>query len=406
MKIKIAKTALISAASAILAAAAQAQTSPAPAAQPAAATPAPAAAPAAADTKKDRSYIADFADEQASVSLFDEKSKKETPVTVKSISDTEVVFTGGGGELSVSKKNPSSLKVNFKPDSGMWLSARKAYGKGNWEEAILYMRKMVYPLIPLMSLPDETFKGHSVLEMYLNALVNADRLVEAESIIAALPLGECARDLVSSALSVAEVLANKGMTKQALAAVERVPFTGDNAANIPDLMNALGALRKQGMIKECAVIYTKIANVESPQKNEATLWMVYCDLSLGKKMSAEIYLNQIKLDQNSPEFSLLQMDRGMLASKAEKPNLNEVLDLYAEGIVFGSLSSSWMPELLYNAGMMYKKLGRQYAANEIFAQMAAFYPDDTLTKKGQKEIVKVERKKVKAKTDDDDDDDE
>ena len=255
MKIKIAKTALISAASAILAVAAQAQTSPAPAAQPAAATPAPAAAPApAADTKKDRSYIADFENEQATVSLFDEKSKKETPVTVKSISDTEVVFTGGGGELSVSKKKPSSLKVNFKPDSGMWLSARRAYGKGNWEEAILYMRKMVYPLIPLMSLPDETFKGHSVLEMYLNALVNADRLVEAESIIAALPLGECARDLVSSALSVAEVLANKGMTKQALAAVERVPFTGENAENIPDLMNALGALRKQGMIKECAVI--------------------------------------------------------------------------------------------------------------------------------------------------------
>ena len=356
---------------------------------------------------EDRSYMADYADKVANVVLFDETSKKETPVTVKSVGDNEVIFVGGGGELSVSKKKKSSMKVNYKPDAQTWSSARAAYNRGEWEDAIAYMRQLVYPIIPLMVLPEDTFKAHTMLEMYLQALMNADRMVEANSIVASLSLGECAFDLVATSMSVAEMLADKGKTKEALAIIEKVPFTGDKIVNIPDLMKVLSALRKQGMVKECALFYTKLMNIDSPQKNEATLWMVYCDLSMGKKMSAEIYLNQIKLENTAPEFSLLQMAKGMLASQADKPDYKQVLDLYAEGIVFGSLASPWMPELLYNTGMTYKKYGKQYAANQIFAQMLAFYPNDTLTKKGQKEVVKVERKKVKkAESDDEDEDDE
>ncbi len=355
----------------------------------------------AADQNEDRSYLADFADTPASVVLFDENSKTETQVTVKSVDENEVIFVGGGGELSVSKKKPSSLKVIVKPNSAALNASRIAYAKEEWDAYVKNMRSIVYPLIPLMSISDKTFRGHSYLEIYLQALINAERFVEAESIVSALPLADCPRDLVSISLQVADALAQKGKTKEALAIVERIPFTGDNIANIADIMNVLASLRKQGLTQECSLFYTKLMNVESPLKNEATLWMIYCDLSLGKRMSADIYLNQIKLANTSPEFSLLQMTKGMLASSVKNPDLKQVLDIYAEGIVFGSLSSSWMPELLYNTAMAYKKLGKQYAANEIFAQMLAFYPDDILTKKGQKEVVKVERKK---KVEDDEDD--
>ena len=58
--------------------------------------------------------------------------------------------------------------------------------------------------------------------------------------------------------------------------------------------------------------------------------------------------------------------------------------------------------------MAYKKIGKQFAANEIFAQMKALFPDNALTAKGQKEIVKIERKpkKAAASEDDEDEDDE
>ncbi|MBR7106124.1 MAG: hypothetical protein IKC88_03965, partial [Opitutales bacterium] len=264
---KISKTAIVSATFAIFAISAYAQDAQAPAQQPAKAPEAPAVE---ANKNEDRSYFADYEGKQANVVLFDEKSKKETPVTVKSVESNEVIFVGGGGELSVSKKRTSSMKVVYRPDSQTWVSARNAYNRGNWDESVAYMRQLIYPIIPLMSLPAETFKGHVMLEMYLQALMNADRMVEAESIVSAISLSDCAHELVSSALAVAEMLAQKDKIKEALAIIERVPFTGDKIENIPDMMKVLSVLRKKGMAKECAVYYTKLMNIESPQKNEAT----------------------------------------------------------------------------------------------------------------------------------------
>lgn len=397
---KISKTTVFSAALAIFACAATAQQAATPAAQKTEAAE-------AATQNEDRSYLADYEGKAASVTLFDEKTKSESVAAFKSATDSDIVFVGGGGDIAVSKKKPSSLKVVVKPDNN-WLRIRSAIGRENWDEAIVYMRPFVYPLIPLMSINHETFKGNSYLEMYLNALVNANRMKEAVSIVDALKLGEVAPSLVSSALNVAEALAKSGDKKGALAILEHIPFSGDYTAVIPDMLSVLSELRNRGAVQECGVLYTKLTGVDSPQKNEATLWMVYCDLSMGKKMSAEIYLNQISIDAKSPEFSLLKMAQGMLAAKADKPDYNAVLDAYAEGIVFGSLTSSWMPELLYNTGMAYKKIGKQFAANEIFAQMKALFPDNALTAKGQKEIVKIERKpkKAAASEDDEDEDDE
>lgn len=366
--------------------------------------PAPAQAPAAeavvVASNEDRSYVSDYTGKNAEVNLFDEASKKETPVTFKASNPGEIVFSGGGGELTVSKKTASALKVIAKLDSN-WNRARNAYNQGNWDDVVAYMRPMVYPLIPLLSLPEETFKGYGYVDMYLAALVNAGRLKEAESLVNAIYLNDCAPQIISSALSVANALAAAGNVKAAMAIAERVPFTGAYVSVIPDLMNTLGELRRRGMVEQAGLLYTKITGVDSPYKTEATLWMVFCDLSMNKKMSAEIYLSKMEILQTAREFSLLQMARGMLAAKAEKPDYSKVLDLYAEGIVFGSLSSPWMPELLYNAGMTYKKLGKQYPANEIFSQMASLYPDDPFTAKGQKEIVKVERKKKAAEEDED-----
>ena len=393
------KTAFVSAC-ALIACAAFAQ-QPAPQAQE---KPAPAPT-AVVNTNEDRSYLADYSGKAASVVLFDEKTRRENTVAYKSETDSDIVFIGGGGEIHVSKKKPSSLKVVVKPDNN-WIRVRSALERENWDEAIVYLRPFVYPLLPLMSISEDTFKGYVYLEMYLNALVKANRMKEAFSILDSLKLGEVSPTLVSTALNTAEVFAKSGDKKSALEIVDRAPFTGGYVQCIPDMLSALAELRKGGALQECGVYYTKLMNVESPQKNEATLWMVYCDLSVGKKMSAEIYLDRMKLDAKSPEFSLYKMAKGMLASKADKPDLKEVLDSYAEGIVFGSLTSSWMPELLYNAGMTYKKLGKQYAANEIFAQMKALYPNDSLTAKGQKEIVKIDRKPKRSDEDGDDEDDE
>lgn len=308
---KISKTTVFSAALAILACAATAQQAATPAAQKTEAAE-------AATQNEDRSYLADYEGKAASVTLFDEKTKSESVAAFKSATDSDIVFVGGGGDIAVSKKKPSSLKVVVKPDNN-WLRIRSAIGRENWDEAIVYMRPFVYPLIPLMSINHETFKGNSYLEMYLNALVNANRMKEAVSIVDALKLGEVAPSLVSSALNVAEALAKSGDKKGALAILEHIPFSGDYTAVIPDMLSVLSELRNRGAVQECGVLYTKLTGVDSPQKNEATLWMVYCDLSMGKKMSAEIYLNQFRLTQNRPNFRFLKWRRACSPPRRTSP---------------------------------------------------------------------------------------
>lgn len=106
---KILKTTAFSAACAFLACASFAQQPAANAAQAAKAAPAQSAeqpAPATMNvaSNEDRSYLADYDGKSATVTLFDEKAKRENVATFKSATDSAVVFVGGGGDYSVSKK--------------------------------------------------------------------------------------------------------------------------------------------------------------------------------------------------------------------------------------------------------------------------------------------------------------
>ena len=364
------------------------------------------AAPAAGtepDANKDRSYVQDYADKKPTIVMVDASAGKETPVTLVSATEKEFKFKdSSGGELTVPKKS-KSFKFAVKTDSN-WGRARNAFASGNWSEAIVYLRPMVYPLLQLTPFDEEACKVHGFVDMYISALLSDNRLVEAKSLVLAMPISEIPPSLLSSVIGVADTLAKSGDVKGALEISEKLTFDAESMSVIDDMMQFLATLRKCGATKECAVWYTKLGNMEgNPAKSECVLWMVYCDMQLGNKMSAEVYLSSMKVERAEEAFSLLQMIKGMLKATAEKPNFGEALDLYAEGIVFGNLSSPWMPELLFNAGIAYKKLSKFVAANEIFLQIAALYPDDPLAARGMKEIVKVEKKPKKVVDEDDED---
>lgn len=390
------RTATLLAASFLMAAFAGAQT-----AQSASAAKPAKAETSQSDTNKDRSYVADYADKKPTIVMVDASAGKETPVTLISTSDKDFKFKdASGGELTV-PKNSKSFKFAIKTDSN-WGRARNAYASGNWDEAIVYLRPMVYPLLQLTPFDEDACKVHGFVEMYISALLNDNRLVEAKSLVLAMPIAELPPSLLSPVMSVADALAKSGDLKGALEITDKISLDANTMSVMEDMMQLLATLRKCGAIKECAVWYTKLGNMDAnPYKSECILWMVYCDMQLGNKMSAEVYLSSVKVDRSEEAFSLLQMIKGMLKATSDKPNFGEALDLYAEGIVFGNLSSPWMPELLYNAGMAYKKLGKFVASNEIFLQMAALYPDDPLSVRGQKEIVKVEKKPKKVEDEDD-----
>lgn len=141
------------------------------------------------DANKDRSYVEDYADKKPTIVMVDASAGRETPVTLISASEKDFKFKdSSGGELTVPKKS-KSFKFAVKTDSN-WGRARNAYAAGNWDEAIVYLRPMVYPLLQLTPFDEEACKVHGFVEMYISCLLNANRLIEAKALVLAMPIPE------------------------------------------------------------------------------------------------------------------------------------------------------------------------------------------------------------------------
>lgn len=391
----------------ILLAVAAASYVPAQQAAPVAA-PAPAAAPAAAEVspadKPDRSYSADYADRKANLFLVDKTNKNESSMTLKSAEGKNFVFSDAtGGEMTVAKDS-KVYTFRVKADNKVLSAARDAANDGNWDSAVNYMRPIVYPLAPLAVLSDEAFPdGNAMIEFFLSGLLNCGRLKEAAAYVAMIPVQDASVSIKSSALSVARALAENKDTESAEKIVDRIKLNSASAEILSQVMDVLDQMRNAGDYKRCVLLYAKLAAVDgNPMKNQAALWGVFCDMAMGNQLSAQGRLSSIEMDRTVPEFSLLQMVKGMFKESGKTPDHKAALELYSEGVVFGSLTDSWMPELLYRTAMAYKNIKNFVASNEIFAQLQTLYPENPFTNLGKKEIVEIKKEEPKDDSDEDD----
>lgn len=368
------------------------------AATPAAATSAP--VQVSAKNKPDRSYTADYADQKPTLLLVDKTKNKENAVTLKSADGKEFVFTdSAGGELGVAK-NTKAYRFRVKTDAKLLSAAREAANEEDWDAATDYMRSVAYPIAPFAVFSDDVFPdGNAMIDFFITSMLNAGRYKEAAAYVDLLPVQNLSDSVRASVFTVAKVLAANGEPAKTIKILDRMHVSAESAEVFPQVMEVLDAVRNAGDYKDCALWYTKLSNMkDNPLKNQASLWMIFCDMAIGNKMSAELYLSGIELDKTSSEFSLLQMVKGMVKEGTAKSDIKEALDFYAEGVVYGALTDPWMPELLYKTGMAYKKIENFVASNEIFAQLQTLYPENPFTKLGKKEIVEI--KKAAAADDD------
>ncbi len=352
---------------------------------------------AAAPKKADRPYVSDYASKPAAILLSDRANNRNVELTLKEVKPREFVFTNPEGGEVVVQKNSKAFSFQPKTSDNLTRGMRAAAAQ-DWDLALNYMRDFIYPLIPLTAMPEGVFNVSSYMETFVRALSGAERYKELEAFVLALPLGEISPSLAAEALEAADILAQQKQNAAAFAIIDRVKMSEES---IPAAMKALGSLRKNGEYKECLVRYTKISNVPgNKDKDIAKLWMIFCDLAVGNRSSADIYLSTIDVKRGTAEFSLCQMVRGMVKEAGETPDYKGALDLYAEGIVFGNASDNWMPELLFRTGMAYKNTGELKASNEIFKQISVFYPGDIFSDKAKSEIVEI---KEEAKPSDEED---
>ncbi|MBO6103303.1 MAG: tetratricopeptide repeat protein [Opitutales bacterium] len=269
---------------------------------------------------------------------------------------------------------------------------RECHTKGLWEDAVKAGRSYVYPALVIMSVSENVTNMHDNLPIFVESLVNAKKYVEAKSLMDALPLSKATPTVGETVINYASKMIDADRYEDAKSVLERLNFGGDNLENIDKVMDIAHKLRKSGKIQEALQWYTKLQSTpDNPYAKEATLWMAYCDIIRGNIMSAQLFTDQLRdLPKTDKVFSLKNLINGMLLMKAQ--NKEDAIDEYAEGIVYGEISQSWMPELLYNAAMLYKDMKQFEPSNEIFEQIMLLYPSEKYSELAKSEIVVIEKK--------------
>lgn len=375
----------------------------------------------AAAQSDDRSYVADYANSKASVFMIEGGARVD--MTLNSVEAKELIFTysdGRAGQLAV-PKDSDIYKFEFKVSDAFNI-ARSAYNQGDWNNTVANLRAIAYPLIPLAALPEKSINIQPVLDMFLDSLLNADRINEAYSFVKAMPLNSLSDSLYLRVLDTVEKLARANKVSEGFDILNGITVDTSNFERNSKFMDALAALRKRDGEKQALVWYTRLGNDESNTLRDlSTLWMIYCDLTQGNKMSAQVYLSRFdEMKAEAAEFSLLKLVQGMLhlyeakdlgetlkpmeneedkkpVEKAIAEKKSDALFMFAEGIANGRINAEWMPELLFRAGIIYKEMENFKASNGIFAQIIAVYPDDIFAAKSKPQMVKIEEKKPEEK---------
>lgn len=347
--------------------------------------------------ENDRAQVSDFAGKTVPISMTDTTAGKTTAVKLKEVKAKEIVFVDSesGGELTV-PTDTTSFRFSYSQPDDLGRS-EQALNRGETDLALAGMRPYIYPAIGLCVLPENQFRGLTYsLEMFVSALIKSNRIKEAAALVKAMPLSHANPTAIRLAIEIGKAMVAAGDTKDALALFDRIPLDGQYVELYPDALDLLGEIRKAGVSESVLIRYAKLGNTaDNPQKDISALWALYCEISLGKKTSAELTLGTIKdaYKVESKEFSLFKMVSGMFFV-LEKQYSN-ALDSFAEGIVYGNSSDPWLSELLFNTAKTYKEVGNITAANEIFMQISTLYPDDPLSQKAKALIVKVKSEEEK-----------
>ena len=309
-------------------------------------------------------------------------------VDVNGVPNMKISYLDGSGGTIMVPMNSSSLNFKFRLTEGL-SQMLGAYQSGRYNDVVESGRRIVYPAVALMGIPEERTNIQYLLGIFAEALVKTQRYAEAKALMDALSLSSATPMVGKAAIDYASAMISAGRYEDAASVLNRLNFGGSNVENIPYLMNLVEKLRKDGKIAEASRWYTKLQGTkDNPRADEAALWMAYCDLLRGNVMSSKIFLDRYAdMDRKNPIFSLRAMVMGMLLSKTGE--LSDALDYFAQGIVYGEISADWAAELRYNAGLAYKRQQDFKSSNAIFNEVILLYPTTPYKALAEKELVVI-----------------
>ncbi len=253
-------------------------------------------------------------------------------------------------------------------------------------EALQFLRPVAYPLIKFMVVPNENLNIHEIVKTFFKALVLSDEIVEANTAISRLSLGELDSEFLDIAIILADKMINADMGIDALGVISQFPFTDETAHLFPKLMEFAGRLRLQENYIEARFLYQRIQAVENtPIRNKAILWSVYCSVLLDELVAAKAFLEILpKFSREESEFSLFQLIQSRILLK--EGNISQALVEVSQGVVFSSINYTWAPELRYLIAQCYEDTGKIKVAKDVYNEIALFFPNSSWTDKSKSQI--------------------
>jgi len=323
------------------------------------------------------------------VNVFDRSGGGNQSVLLSGIEGDSLVIAVGEGQ--VMRPINDSLQL-FYPVTDRARQAENMLRAGRYQQAFEVLRPLTYPLLKYISIPPEQFNIHEQIGLLYAAAIRSGNEEEALYISRQLPLEELEPYFTSLTFELASRIAKDDRAQEAMTIMERIPINEGNPELHPLVLNFAGQLRDEGLLREALFLYQRLQAIdESNVKQRATIWNAYCNLLLGNRSIASVFLESVgEVPRGDEDFSLFKMVEGriLLDERQYVPALTSL----SQAIVYSDLSDDWMPELLYNTGVCYAAIDQPETARQVFNELEIFFPENPWTDKGRQRMQSLPEK--------------
>jgi len=286
-------------------------------------------------------------------------------------------LSGGAGEASIPITRSSNINFTY-PYPNNFSDIQFNVLNGNYEKALLEIRKPPTDLLRFLSIPEKNCNFHLYGEIYYRALVYAGDAKKAVAATNVIPWNS--KNLPVVFVQHAATLLNRMVSEEKIDASESILAAlrkglsveqySEVALPVADKLRALG---RNDMVES---IYSALAKSSDPDiRKLGEIWGAYNLANTGKTEQAKQELKQIgEIGQDRKFFPVYCLAQGRLA--LSEKNSVQALRFLSRAMVRTTIVDSYKPELYFLMIQSYMLDKNQVPATRLAKEMAIFYPNN------------------------------
>ena len=311
------------------------------------------------------------------------RGRQPQEITLKGLDEVGLIVEGPGGSEITFPLGDFDRVYQLRPDLNPAEIQRKIE-EGEIAEAMDAVRKVIYPYLKFIELPEESVPTlHGAIAYLMEQQLRTNRIDEVLEIARKLPEGKLGSERYGPVYrQVIFRLIGQEREDAAVELADRFDLRPDRAAeSVATVMEVADVFRLAGFYSQADRFFQRVANLRDlPEHREATLWSAYVLVAQDRREAARRALENLgDLERADRLFSLKKLVRGRMMM--ETGQYQDALLELSEAMVFGDLSLHWSSEILFAAAECYARLDHPDVAEELIKQLKFFFPESTWAQK-------------------------